>query len=161
MLLMTLAKSLEVKMPQSESIANLAKALSIVQGELTHAKKDSANPFFKSKYADLESVWDACRSLLARNGLSVIQMPGNYFEGRMWLVTRLCHASGEWIEQEMSIPVAKPDSHGCASAVTYMRRISLAAFCGVVPADDDDGNAAAGVQSKSSPSMKSIAKDIL
>ena len=84
-------------MPQSESIANLAKALSIVQGELTHAKKDSANPFFKSKYADLESVWDACRGLLARNNLSVIQMPGNFFEGRMWLITRLCHASGEWL----------------------------------------------------------------
>jgi hypothetical protein len=156
-------------MPQSESIANLAKALSIVQGELTHAKKDSANPFFKSKYADLESVWDACRSLLARNGLSVIQMPGNYFEGRMWLITRLCHASGEWIEQEMSLPVGKPDkdgvvrvdAHSVASALTYMRRLSVAAFVGVVPGDDDDGNAAAGVQSKSSPSMKSIAKDIL
>ena len=46
-------------MNQSESIANLTLALSIVQGKLTHAKKDSANPFFKSKYADLESVWDA------------------------------------------------------------------------------------------------------
>ena len=63
-------------MNQSESIANLAKALSIVQGKLTYAKKDSANPFFKSKYADLESVWDACRDLLAENNLSVMQFPG-------------------------------------------------------------------------------------
>jgi hypothetical protein len=148
-------------MPQSESIKELATALSKVQGELTHAKKDSSNPFFKSTYADLESVWSACRSLLATNGLSVIQMPANFFEGRMWLVTRLCHSSGEWIEQEMSIPVNKADSHGCASAVTYMRRISLSAFVGVVPSDDDDGNAAAGVQNKSSSSMKLISKDIL
>ena len=148
-------------MPQSESIANLAKALSIVQGELTHAKKDSANPFFKSKYADLESVWDACRSLLARNGLSVIQMPGNFYEGRMWLITRLCHASGEWIEQEMSVPVTKADAQGAGSALTYMRRYALAAFVGVVQADDDGNAASNPVQSKSSTSMKSIAKDIL
>ena len=143
-------------MPQSESIKNLAAALSKVQGELTYAKKDSANPFFKSRYADLESVWDACRSLLAGNGLSVIQMPGNYFEGRMWLVTRLCHESGEWIEQEMSLPVSKPDAQGAGSALTYMRRYALAAVVGVVQADDD-GNSA--VQSK--VYNKVTAKDIL
>lgn len=147
-------------MAQSESIANLAKALSIVQGKLTYAVKDSANPFFKSKYADLESVWDACRSLLADNNLCVIQMPGNYFEGRMWLITKLCHSSGEWIEQEMSVPVAKQDAHGCLGAVTYMRRASLLAFIGIVQADDD-GNTASNkvvenVKSISKPVVKSI-----
>ena len=146
---------LEVKMPQSDSIKELATALSKVQGELTYAKKDSANPFFKSRYADLESVWDACRGLLAKNGLSVIQMPGNYFEGRMWLVTKLCHTSGEWIEQEMSVPVQKPDAQGCGSAISYMRRYALAAFVGVVQADDD-GNAA--VVNK--PTLKSVAKPV-
>ena len=144
-------------MPQSDSIKELATALSKVQGELTYAKKDSANPFFKSRYADLESVWDACRSLLAKNGLSVIQMPGNYFEGRMWLVTKLCHTSGEWIEQEMSFPVTKADAHGCMATITYMRRGSLAAFLGVVQADDD-GNTAVGVQTK--PAVKPVVKSI-
>ena len=96
-------------MMQSESIANLAKALSIVQGKLTYAVKDSANPFFKSKYADLESVWDACRSLLAENGLAVMQFPGEFIDGCMSLTTILSHASGEWIGQEMSVPVTKPD----------------------------------------------------
>jgi len=134
-------KSLEVKMPQSESIKELATALSKVQGQLTFAKKDSANPFFKSTYADLESVWDSCREALAKNGLAVIQMPGNFFEGRMWLITRLVHTSGEWIEQEMSVPVTKPDAQGAGSALTYMRRYALAAFVGIVQADDD-GNAA-------------------
>jgi hypothetical protein len=148
--------SLEVKMPQSDSIKELATALSKVQGELTYAKKDSANPFFKSRYADLESVWDACRSLMAANGLSVIQMPGNYFEGRMWLVTRLCHNSGEWIEQEMSVPVQKADAQGAGSALTYMRRYALAAFVGVVQADDD-GNAAS---QQNKPTLKSVAKPV-
>ncbi len=143
-------------MPQSDSIKELATALSKVQGELTYAKKDSANPFFKSRYADLESVWDACRSLMAANGLSVIQMPGNYFEGRMWLVTRLCHNSGEWIEQEMSVPVQKADAQGAGSALTYMRRYALAAFIGVVQADDD-GNAAS---QQTKPTLKTVAKPV-
>ena len=145
-------------MQQSESIVNLAKALSIVQGKLTHAKKDSANPFFKSKYADLESVWDACRDLLAANGLAVTQFPGEYIDGTMSLTTLLTHSSGEWIGQQMSLPVSKPDAQGSGSALTYMRRYALAAVVGIVQADDD-GNAA--VQTKPSSSMKSIAKDIL
>ena len=145
----------EVKMQQSESIANLAKALSTVRGKLTHAKKDSANPFFKSKYADLESVWDACRDLLASNGLAVAQFPGLYsdLDKSMSLTTILTHSSGEWISQEMSVPVTKPDAQGAGSALTYMRRYAVAAVVGVVQADDD-GNAA------SSPKPVVKAKDI-
>jgi len=134
-------------MRQSESIANLAKALSIVQGKLTYATKDSANPFFKSKYADLESVWDSCRSLLSENGLAVMQFPGEYFDGTMSLTTVLSHSSGEWISKEMSLPVTKPDAQGAGSALTYMRRYALAAVVGVVQADDD-GNAASSPQVK-------------
>jgi hypothetical protein len=139
----------------SESIANLAKALSIVQGKLTYAVKDSANPFFKSKYADLESVWDACRSLLAENGLCVMQFPGTYsdLDKSMSLTTILSHSSGEWISQEMSVPMSKVDAQGAGSCLSYMRRYSLAAVVGVVQADDD-GNAA------SSPKPVVKAKDI-
>ena len=89
---------------QSESIANLAKALSIVQGKLTYAKKDSANPFFKSKYADLESVWDACRDLLSANGLAVVQLPGEYFEGTMALTTIITHSSGAVSYTHLTLP---------------------------------------------------------
>ena len=136
-------------MQKSESIANLAKALSIVQGKLTHAKKDSANPFFKSKYADLESVWDACRDLLANNGLAVAQFPGTYsdLDKTMSLTTVLTHESGEWISQEMSVPMSKVDAQGAGSCISYMRRYSLAAVVGVVQADDD-GNAASNPQVK-------------
>jgi hypothetical protein len=142
-------------MIQSENIANLAKALSTVQGKLTHAKKDSKNPFFKSNYADLESVWDACRTLLADNNIAVSQFPGTYsdLDKSMSLTTVLMHGSGEWISQEMSVPVSKVDPQGAGSALTYMRRYALAAVVGVVQADDD-GNAA------SSPKPVVKAKDI-
>ena len=138
----------------SDSIANLTLALSIVQGKMSHAIKDSANPFFKSKYADLESVWDVCRSLLSENGLAVMQFPGdiNFVQlekdngdvniaTKMSLTTIISHKSGEFISQEMSVPVTKPDAQGAGSALTYMRRYALAAVVGVVQADDD-GNAA-------------------
>ena len=138
----------------SDSIANLTLALSIVQGKMTHAIKDSANPFFKSKYADLESVWDVCRSLLSENGLAVMQFPGdiNFVQlekengdiniaTKMSLTTIISHKSGEFISQEMSVPVTKADAQGAGSALTYMRRYALAAVVGVVQADDD-GNAA-------------------
>jgi hypothetical protein len=142
-------------MQQSESIANLAKSLSAVQGKLTYAKKDSKNPFFKSNYADLESVWDACRDLLSSNGLAVSQFPGLYSEldKSMSLITILTHISGEWISQEMSVPMTKPDAQGAGSCLTYMRRYALAAVVGVVQADDD-GNAA------SSPKPVVQAKEI-
>jgi hypothetical protein len=132
-------------MLQSESISNLAKALSTVQGQLTHAKKDSSNPFFKSKYADLESVWDACRISLDDNNLAVAQFPGLYSEldKSMSLTTILMHSSGEWISQEMSVPMSKVDAQGAGSCISYMRRYALAAVVGVVQADDD-GNAASG-----------------
>ena len=142
-------------MNQSESTANLAKALSIVQGKLTYAKKDSKNPFFKSNYADLESVWDACRDLLSNNGLAVSQFPGLYsdLDKSMSLVTILTHESGEWISQEMSVPVSKVDPQGAGSALTYMRRYALAAVVGVVQADDDG-------QAASSPKPVVKAKEI-
>lgn len=142
-------------MLQSESIANLAKALATVQGGLSYAKKDSKNPFFKSNYADLESVWESCRQILALNGLSVSQFPGTYsdLDKSMSLTTILMHESGEWISQEMSLPVSKTDAQGAGSAITYMRRYALAAVIGIVQADDD-GNAA----STQSTQSKAVSK---
>jgi ERF superfamily len=156
-------------MNQSETIGHLAKAVSFLQVQLTHAKKDSKNPFFKSSYADLESVWDACRNLLAANGLAVMQFPGStYVEDlgehkmiTMSLTTILAHESGEWMGQEMTVPVTKADAQGAGSAITYMRRYALAAVLGIVQADDDGNAASNPVQNKSSSAMKSIAKDIL
>lgn len=129
-------------MVKSESIANLAKSLATVQASLTPAKKDSTNPFFNSKYADLSSVWESCRELLAKNGLSVIQ--GNRVGANNTVIveTILAHESGEWIQSELSMPLAKNDPQGVGSAITYGRRYGLAAMIGIVADVDDDGNAA-------------------
>jgi hypothetical protein len=94
--------------------------------------------------------------LLASNGLAVAQFPGTYSEldKSMSLTTILTHSSGEYINQEMSMPLSKVDAHGCMAILTYMRRASLAAVIGVVQADDD-GNTAVN---KSQPVVK--AKEI-
>jgi hypothetical protein len=127
---------------QSESIAALAKALVQVQGSVEGAVKGKVNPAFKSSYADLKSVWDACREPLVMNGVSVTQFPGEMVENRMTLTTQLTHESGEWMRATLSIPLSKVDAQGYGSAVTYARRYALAAVVGVCP-EDDDGNAAA------------------
>ena len=127
----------------STSLAALAAALAKAQAAVEGAIKGKVNPAFRSKYADLASVWDACREALTDNGLSVIQSPGHIEDGRMEMTTMLLHASGEWARGSLTIPVAKADAHGYGSAITYARRYALAAFVGVSP-EDDDGNAAAG-----------------
>ena len=141
-------------MNSSDSIKELATALAIVQGQLTFAKKDSKNPFFKSNYADLESVWDACRDLLSANGLAIMQFPGEYIDGSMALNTIITHKSGEWMSQEMSVPVSKPDAQGAGSALTYMRRYALAAVVGVVQADDDGNSASEKVAPQSATAQQ-------
>ena len=132
---------------QSDSIAALAAALAKAQATIEGAVKSKENAAFKagnktSKYADLASVWDACRESLTANGLSVVQSPGHLAEGRMEMTTMLLHASGEWMRGSLSIPLGKVDAHGYGSATTYARRFALASFVGVAP-EDDDGNAAA------------------
>lgn len=130
-------------MERSDAINELAAALAKAQGAIQGAVKDSVNPAFKSKYADLAAVWDACRRPLADNGLSIAQLPAVDTEtGRVSVTTILLHASGQYISTTFSIRPGKDDAHGIGSAVTYARRFSLAAMVGVAP-EDDDGNAAA------------------
>jgi len=129
---------------QSETIGALAAALAKAQAEMKTAKKDSTNPFFKAKYADLPAVVAACRPALTANGLSVIQT-SSINEGEMVLITTLAHSSGEWISGVWPIRPVKNDPQGLQSAVTYARRGAYA-ITGVVSDDasDDDGEAAQG-----------------
>lgn len=126
---------------QSTSIAKLTTALVQVQATVEGAVKGRSNPAFKSKYADLTSVWEACREQLVTNGLTVVQFPGEMVDNRMTLTTQLSHESGEWMRATLSIPLTKVDAQGYGSAVTYARRYALAAVVGVCP-EDDDGNSA-------------------
>ena len=123
-------------MNQSESIAELAHALSKAQANITGALKDSSNPFFKSRYADLASCWDACRKQLSENGLAVIQTI-EVGESRPVLVTTLAHSSGEWIKSYCPILTKDDSPQGQGSGITYARRYALAAIVGLAQIDDD------------------------
>ena len=125
----------------SADTAKLDAALAKAQGEIEAAAKDSVNPHFKNRYADIAAVWAAIRPAMAKHGISVTQWPVHADDGRLHIVTRLAHA-GEWIRAHFSIPVTKQDPQGYGSSITYARRFALAAAVGVVADEDDDGNAA-------------------
>lgn len=129
-------------MQKSDSLDKLAPALCRAQGNIKHAVKDSANPFYKSRYADLTSVWDAIRDSFQAEGLSVSQVTGN-LDGIACLETILLHSSGQWISGAIPLNPAKNDPQGVGSAISYFRRYALQAIAGVC-ADDDDGEAAHG-----------------
>lgn len=130
-------------MAHSKTIGKLAAALAKVQGALTHAVKGNVNPAFRSKYADLASVWEACRKQLADNEVAVIQSLHTPPDGWVAVETLLAHSSGEWSSSLVTLPVSAKTAHGYGSAITYARRYGLAASVGVYQ-DDDDANAAVG-----------------
>jgi len=120
----------------------LFTALSKAQKEFKPAPKDAANPFFKSSYADLESVVDAVRDALAKHDLCFVQKT-KMTEVGMCLETILGHKSGQFISGEYLIKPIKEDPQGVGSAITYAKRYALSAMLGVVTSDDD-GEAAMG-----------------
>lgn len=125
---------------------NLAKALASAQAEFGTVPQSGANPFHKSKYSTLKDCWDTARPVLAKNGLSVLQMPDAGEDGRMYLITILMHESGENISSRQPVMAAKQDAQSMGSAITYARRYGLTSVLGLVSGDeDDDGNAATNV----------------
>jgi hypothetical protein len=125
---------------KSDSIAKLTEALSKTQSMIRGARKDNTNPHYKSLYADLESVWDACREHLALNSLAILQLV-DVSSDRPFLRTILSHVSGEWVSSDIPLMTNKQDMQALGSAITYARRYGLSALVGVCPSDDD-GNAA-------------------
>lgn len=137
----------------SDQINELAAALAEGQAAARAASKSSKNPYYNSKYADLEEVRSVHKEFFAPLGISVTQLPLVGSEREVRLLTLVAHKSGQWIRSVCSFPVSPPalkgggegrinaQSHG--SAISYARRYSLAAALGIA-ADDDDSNAAAG-----------------
>ena len=122
----------------SELSAAMAKAFAQIEG----AVKGKTNPAFRSKYADLSSVVDAVKPALAEHGLWFRKVTHNVDNG-VCVETVIHHASGESLScGQLYVPATKQDAQGYGSALTYARRYSLMAAFGV-PAEDDDGNAAA------------------
>jgi hypothetical protein len=121
--------------------ATIAEALANAQAELTDPAKDSVNPHFKSRYADLASILKCVRPVLARHGIAVTQTTGITDSGAVILITALMWR-GESIIGRYPVAPVKADPQGYGSAMTYARRYALQAIVGVAADDDDDGNAA-------------------
>ena len=131
-------------------IAALLKA----QKEMQNAKKGANNPFFKSKYADLNSVREACMPLLNENGILVLQ-PMVTVDGSEYIKTILFHESGETIESFTKILCkSQNDPQAYGSGVTYARRYGLQSLI-AIGADDDDGNSAS-----KEPARKTMQSDL-
>jgi hypothetical protein len=123
-------------MTTPDHINELAAALSRAQGEMGAAVKDAENPSFGSKYADLSSVWEACRAPLAKHEIAIVQSPST--EGaRVSVDTFVIHRSGQWMRGTLSVTAHEDSPQAVGSAITYLRRYSLQSFAGVAPADDD------------------------
>ena len=116
-------------------------ALAAAQAQMGKAIKDSTNPAFRSRYADLASVMDACLPALNANGVAVYQPTIDDDTGR-FVETILAHESGETIRCRVPLIVQKNDMQGYGSAVIYARCYGLMCMAGIAP-EDDDGNAAA------------------
>lgn len=131
---------------RSSEINELAAALAKAQLKISGAAKDSTNPHFKSSYADLASVWEACHTALNENGIAIVQTldtAGQTDPPTLFLYTPLLHSSGQWISSEYRVQPMQNTPQGVGSALTYARRYSLMAIAGVAAYDDDDdGNAA-------------------
>ena len=135
-----LTKKMESIMNEPKSVGNLASALSKAQGQMTGAKKDKENSFFKSSYADMASVVAAIREPFSDNGLSVTQTMDVLDSGRSILRTSLMHVDGEIITSKMVIPEeSNPQKLG--SLITYYRRYMLMAICNLAPVEDDANSA--------------------
>jgi hypothetical protein len=134
--------------------ASIAKALAAAQMEMGKALKQSQNPAFRSKYADLGNVMDACMPALNKNGIAVVQTMRDES-----VVTMLIHESGETLECPVPLLIGKRDMQGLGSAITYARRYGLMAMAGIA-AEDDDGNAAAAAGPKPKAPKVELPPDI-
>lgn len=151
-------------MNKSESINELASALSRAQLEIKGAIEDSTNPHFKSKYASLQAYIDAARDPLGKYGLSVTQLlSDNNCEqmNTLTLETVLMHSSGQWVSSTFSVPVTKQDAQGFGSACTYARRYAYAAIVGIAPIDDDANAAVIAAPEKTKVSTGKLPASVI
>lgn len=123
---------------------NLYKALSEFQSKVPSIKKESDNPFFKSKYAGLDTILPVITPILKDCGLVISQVPVTS-EGVTYLNTVLAHIdSGEVLESRLGLLLVKQDPQGQGSAITYARRYAIVSMLGLNTEEDDDGNKASG-----------------
>jgi hypothetical protein len=149
-------------MKTSESIKEIAAAICKMQAALKPADKDNTNPMYKSRYSDINAIWEALRGPLTSNGLSVWQ-DAMTSETGVSVITRVVHQSGEWVEfSPFFVPLGiKKDAHGFGSATSYAKRYSLCAALGITSGDeDDDGNAACAPPKKNGDDKKLVDAEV-
>ena len=131
---------------------NIATALVKAQKAFGPALKSSTNPHFRSRYADLSACVEAVIDGLNQAGIALVQRTSEDATG-VTVETVFIHESGEMLEcGKLHVPAAKQDPQGYGSALTYARRYSLMAACGIAP-EDDDGNMASKNPKIISPKM--------
>ena len=135
-------------MRRSESIDNILPAITKVQLGIERVTKSARNDYFKSNYADLNAVMDACKKLYNDNGITVIQAVDHDEHGE-FVETTLMHESGQYIASRMKLRATKEDMQAYGSAVTYARRYTLQTIT-FLGAEDDDANEASGKQATKS-----------
>ena len=130
-------------MDKSSSIKELAAALTLAQADMKPVPMNSVNPFLKNRFADLGAMIEASRPILAKNALSLCQFPVTTGHGEVGITTILMHASGEWMENTVSLPVeiekGKSSAQVAGSIITYLRRYSWASVLGLYADEDTDG----------------------
>jgi hypothetical protein len=141
---------------QNQQTKAFSEALVKAVSELSNVPKTAANPYFKSKYAPLDSIIEATRPVLARHGLAVIQEP-LFMEGTAGVETTIVHKDGGSKTSTLLLPLKDQSPQGVGSAITYARRYALAAVLGIASEDDDDGNISTGL-AKKEESRPAIAK---
>jgi len=124
----------------TEKKDDFAKAFIKAQAEMVNASKDSTNPHFKSKYADLTAVRDACVPFLNKHGIAVLQ-PVVQLENKQYIKTTLLHESGEEYSCLTEIMHAQNTAQAHGSGITYARRYGLQSLV-CIGAEDDDGEKA-------------------
>lgn len=171
-------------MKHSEAIDTLTEALAKAQGAIGGALKASENPFFKSRYADLASVWNACRAPLSENGLAVIQTVRCEYPAAVnadvqalaqavqeklsppavIVTTLLSHLSGQWVSEELTMWPRENTPQAIGTCTSYARRYALAAMVGVYQEDDDAERATHGAvetYAPANPSESAIVEEYL
>jgi len=123
---------------RSESLNEIFAALAKAQSEMGIAGHNTANPHFKSKFADLTELVRVSRPSLSKNGLSVIHQVLPDSQGDHYMHALLCHASGQFIETRIRLSPDKSDIQSLGKYITYLKRYTYAAIVGVVTSDEDD-----------------------
>ena len=137
--------------------ALVAAALVKAQRAFGPALKTHTNPAFKSKYADLSACVEAVVDALNSAGIALVQR-NIACESGVCVETVFVHESGEQFSSgPLHVPAAKADPQGYGSALTYARRYSLMAACGIAP-EDDDGNAGAKAKPAAAPKPSGVIK---